>query len=769
MKNFLKAIIVFYPFVAFATDYTDSTMPYSITLNGGSRSDTITASRGNGVATTVGYGRDPSFGISGAASSQYQLTFQSPNSGANDTTYYNGGITVGNNLQVAFNNLHTLAVERRSVSVGNGATFVLFSSGNSMSSAQFSDYGADSKVYFSRGASLHLGSNATANFTNNQFFIHNGTVSLVTGATLSVDSAKAIRFQNQLYNSGGTITLNGNVYNVGGSPNGISTSVSYFQSVNGTINVQGNFYNGGQVQGNAIDSSGSVAGGFNVPDPAFGGGGTLLLYGENMRMNVSGTFTSTLGGDLGAGGSILRPQNSSVGIYGATLSATTLNNNSGSTLTFGAYNGVMGSFNGTLNNNSTMIIDMAGASGGEHKIVNGTLNNNERNGASITLINGNTEFANATLSSDKTTVNMIINEDSISDFQHSLDSNQQAILNSLDNSYHTIYTLSGANSQSLKLSANMLDNAIRTQFFSAPQAAIDTIKNHLNADSVMSAQGTVATLSSDVSAIAGGMLGGASGGFGGIKAGLYYGNLKTLFSLQAAYMSGALNAKNHTSILQSNLNNKATNLALQASFASRFLSNNRLEFDINLIYANAGTKSTRHISMSNATQSFHSSFNLWQIALDTHVGYRFGADGGTFSLKPYVALLQSYNTLSPFIESTQSSGDIQALSTKGLNAYYISAALGLDSAYRINKNAYLRFGIDYEQFLLSTQALKLTFVGGDSISFDKPYQSRVGVNLRGRYELNTHILLGLDAQFKAAIHTDNLYYYGISAVFGYVF
>ncbi len=351
--------------VAHCLDYTDYNLPSNISLNGGLREDTITSSKGNGQATTIGYGRNPHLSISGVAGSQYELRVLDTT-----TTFYSGGFSIGNGIESALTSIHTLAIERGSVGIGSGASFSVISSGTTID-AQGSDYGGESKVRFARGTSLSLAQNASAEFSNANFFIHDGSTTLSQNANLTISATKAIRFQNEFTNNGGRATLNGSVYNVGGSV-GIQNTISNFTLNGGSVSVVGNFYNGLESKDMSVDSTGSVAGGFNTFDAQFGGGGNLTINGGSM--SVSGTLISQLGGSSIRDGGIYDPKPSTISIYGGTLSATGgVQNLSGSTLTIGALSGVMGKIQGSVTNTGEIIINAAGANAGNHELITGTL------------------------------------------------------------------------------------------------------------------------------------------------------------------------------------------------------------------------------------------------------------------------------------------------------------------------------------------------------------------------------------------------------------
>ncbi|WP_300899739.1 hypothetical protein [uncultured Helicobacter sp.] len=746
----------------YAIDYSGS-LPSSISLNGGTRSDKVTARSSQGwQVSTIGSISGSAFSIRGVANSQYTLTFESPTN-INGVTYYNGGISIGDNLQVSFTNLHTLAVQRGSMSVGSGAQFTLISSGTTIS-AQGTDYGGDSKVRFGRGTSLILASGANARFTNGNFFIHDGSILVSAGATLSVDATRAIRIQNELTNNGGTITFGGNVYNVGGNVGTrANTTTSNFTSTNGTISITGNFYNGGQVENNAIDSTGS--GWLNVYDPPFGGGGSLMLYGGSM--SVTGSITSTGGGNRGAGTIIDEIQSSSIGIYGASLSATNgLNNQSGSTITFGVYNGKMGAFTGNVNNSGSIIYNMAGASGGTHTLISGTLSG----GGSVALLNGNTEFATATLSTDKREVIVNIKQDVIDSFNATLQSNQKAIVNALG---EDIYTIAGANTQSVTSDVNRLNNALFSQFISTPFSGLDVLKGSISAVSISTQSNS--PLGADAGAITRSILGSANGGFAGVRLGAYIKIKKAVLSVYGGYTYGSMRSKGQDyTLLESSFSNKSYSSGLGANYHLYLLPHNRLELDVDVGYFTSSLDSKRKIQLNTAAnQIFEATYRTNQVSLDTKLGYRLGANRGRSSLKPYFRLLQSYNMFSGFTENALTSGitdKAKALSMPQYNAYFMSLGVGLDGAYRIDRSKYVLFGLDYEQFLLSTQKLQLQFIGGEKLSFDKPYDNRIGLSIGARFEPRRKIQLGLDGYFKAAINqADNLYYYGVSALLGYVF
>ncbi len=349
--------------IAYCTSYNN--LPSSVTLSTNEQREDFTISRkGNGDAYSFSaYGMR----IIGASGATYELKADN-----GVTTFFSKGGFSLTQATFALTGYHTLVIESGGISVGANSNFSYISSTQNIS-AGGTEYGGNPKVRFNTGTSLTLGANARATFSDMSIFIHDGAILLSQGANLTIEATKAIRFQESLTNNGGTITINGNAYNIGGKrgivPND-RTTIANFHSTNGNVVVNGDFYNGGQAD-NAVDTTGS-AGGFNVYDPAFGGGGNLSIYGGSMRIN--GKLISTRGGDGVWGGDIINAQNSSIGIYGGTLTTTGgVENRSGSTLTIGALGGTMGKIEGNVSNTGAIIINAAGAGSGNHNFITGNL------------------------------------------------------------------------------------------------------------------------------------------------------------------------------------------------------------------------------------------------------------------------------------------------------------------------------------------------------------------------------------------------------------
>lgn len=775
----------------YAIDYTNSTLPSNITLNGGQRQDTITSIKSpqGWQMTTIGLNRNPHLSINGTATSQYTLQVRD-----DTTTFYSGGFSIGSGVEATLTSIHTLAIERGSVNVGSGASFSVISSGNTIS-ARGSEYGGESKVRFARGTSLSLAQNARADFSNANFFIHDGSTAISQGANLTISATKAIRFQNEFINNGGSVNLTGSVYNVGYSSSIWENSVSTFTINGGSVSITGDFYNGAESKDMSVDSTGSVAGGFNALDSAFGGGGNLIINGGSM--SVSGTLISQMGGDSINGGGISNPRNSSISIYGGTLSATGgVQNLSGSTLTIGALKGTMGQIQGSVTNSGQIIIDAQGASEGTHKFIIGTLNS----GSNISLRNGNTEFATSNLQNTELTVKL--DNAKISSFTSSLESNQKSTLNALGNQ---IYTTNGATSPRLTQSADLLNQSAFT-LLSVPFSLISILKSNLSYPVSLRKphKQNQKTNSLEIGFI-GGILQSSSkisGGGGGVRLGYakdfasYFGDLR--LDINAGYVYSAIK-DSATSTLMSYASSLISHTAgAEAIFSIPLTRDARLGLKFGLGGFMTFIDSHREVDtrLLWANPSLKSSLSLYQVALDSSVSYEV-VRLSNFIATPYLGLHQSVNILPSFAESSGQSNTPQstsiALKTQGYKAYHLGLIVGLEARLRLKerafgverdlKNAESKKGvllgkIEYEYLALSSQkSIVFEYPSTDSISLKPPHSHKVRGALGFQKDFTNGVTLGVEASIQSLISTQSisktlgqsLYFYGANATVGYRF
>ncbi|MGX3044293.1 hypothetical protein [Helicobacter sp. T3_23-1056] len=799
--------------VSFGVDYTDYSLPSTITLRTNEqRQDATISVKGNGEAYSFSANTVQIIGASGA-------TYELKADNSVTTFYLRGGFTLNNQARFALTGYHTLAFESGGISVGANSQLSYISSTQNIS-AGGTEYGGNPKVRFGRGTSLSLGTNASATFSDTSIFIHDGGVNLSQGANLKIEATKSIRFQESLANNGGTITLTGNTYNIGGKRGNIPndrTTIANFQSTNGTIIVNGNFYNGGQAD-NAVDITGN-AGGFNAFDPAFGGGGNLNIYGGSMTIN--GSLISTKGGDGVWGGDIINPQNSSIGIYGGTLSTTGgVQNLVGSTITIGADSGgKLGQIIGNVSNNGTFIIDASGASDGNHTFITGTLT-----GQAI-LRNGNTEFATSNLSADKKSLQVTLDTKKIASFTHTLNPNQSATLNALGS---RIYTTNGASSTSLTQLAQNLNYGVFSAFVSSPFAFISYLKSSLDSTSQTITNNPKSTNKSNalsINLIGSGLSLGTStdgvksafGGSGGVKISFAKDlilaslsrtrTLPATLALNAGYTYTTLKTSSQSSMLNQDISLNAQTAGIEAILLLGF-ADKRFGFSTNLggFMSFLEAHRTLDSSLISAKSPLKSSFALYQVALDSIFSYDFAsfvsANSGLNVLAPYIGLHQSINILPSFAESSDEVAPSQMkLKSNDYTAYHLGLIAGvkysfLFSRFASSQSLRLNAKMQYEYVAYHSQkSLDFAYIASQStqnnqstqipqsaqnLSFGMPLAHKLNANLGVEKDFANGLNLGLNITFDtlfASQYTNSspetlnqqYYFYGANATLGYRF
>lgn len=637
-----------------AVDYTDYNIPATITLSGGIRNDTITSTppKSSYQASTIGYGRNPHLTLQGTSGSQYQLTIND-----NTTTYYSGGFSVAAGIQAGLMNVHTLSLERGSISVASGASFTVYSSGNSIS-AQGSDYGGDSKVWLQKGSNLTLATNATANFQNARFFISEGTTTVGQNAKLTISATNAVRLQNSLTNNGGTITLEGPTQNIGSYISVTKNGVSTITNNSGEIIVKGDFYNGGQ---GIVEQSSALL----SPDPAFAGGGNLVINGGTMTIN--GKLTSTQGGDPVYGGGINNPQNSSISVNGGTLTVTGgLENGTGSTISFGASGGVMGQIKGDVNNTSgnAIIVNIAGASAGKtYTLITGNLTGTNTNFS----IQG-TEFISATQNGNGIT--LTTNQSVIDSFESSLNANQKAILNAF-NTDGNIYTYGSG--ETLRSDINAVSEILDENLTHTAPLGVSTLLANANL--------SMQTAYRDSISIA--PLASFSSHANGLKGGVYGLNLnaskragKHLFSVYAGYGYGNGAYQNSAGKLESSSHQML--LALQDR-----ISLGKLEADIMGYYGYGSSDVRRNLSVFSQNHSANGKLSFQEFGLRLNVAMPLRALPN-FTFSPYIGLGYAFSNQGAMNEAN---ADSLRLSAGARNVNRIEGAVGLRTIYTIKDYA----------------------------------------------------------------------------------
>lgn len=740
-------------------------MPAFITLTPNTnKQDTTLSQAGNGEQT---FFHARSFSIKGASNATYTLS-------ANDKTthFQSAGIQLTDTAKVALMGYHTL-------SFGNGSSLVLDSSSSlfvilsdkSLINPQASEYGGESKVRFGEHSKLLLAQNSQASFSQLRLFIHDGEVLIENGASLSIEADKAIRFQHKLQNNGGTLTLKGNIYNVGNTrgltPNDYTTTAQ-FVSHNGTITIDGDFYNGGQTD-KGVDSTGGGSG-LNPFDSAFGGGGDLVLYGGTM--SVSGQLISQQGGNLTIDGDLLKPKDSSIRLYGSVLEVQKgVQNKQASTIIFGTYNGKLGQIKGDITNNGTILVESKGLSLGKHTFIQGTLTNQ----GALSLTQAQHDFLTITLVDSNTALTITRKEDAIHAFDNKLGANAP-ILQALDSALEqanmgSIYTYGGeealsglvsdtqgllaaqqamplATLESLQahhitatpLSPQTLAKLNATQAYARlaynsaplpkhqPRAMPKSYAPYQNAllatpSYVYAPQRRIAL---DMRALGGGVFGKyGAGGLVGLEAGasaqIFGHNLR----LGGSFLYNTL-GQNLTTTSTKNTS-YAFGLSLSDTIAWK-----SLELDLGLL-GSLGTFETQNsIAISGARLDSSSSFLASRFMGEVALGYRFFMGSAFF--KPYASVRQYLLTQ----HNANAQGDALQAATQAYTDYMINIGFGAQSgvAFSVFRGVgILTARVDYEPHLYNTKQKAAISLGSTSIPIALPYSDRLALGANAHYQL----------------------------------
>ena len=605
-------------------------------------------------------------------------------------------------------------------------------------------------------------------------FTNRGSMS-TQNATISI-TANSARNYGSITNNGGNISIqNTSIYNIGqkvalagASP----SSVASITNNGGSITIGGSVYNGGQENTSIVCQVGGCGGG-NITN----NGGSITIQGQLISESKDG-------------------QNSSIGIYGGTLSATGgVQNKAGSTLTIGALNGKMGQIQGNVTNSGQIIIDAQGASGGTHQFITGTLNTT----SNISLRNGNTEFATSSLQGSTLTVNL--DTAKIASFTSSLEPNQKSTLNALGSQ---IYTTNGATSPRLAQSADLLNQSAFT-LLSAPFSLISIMKSNLSYPvSYTSHTSKIKKTNSLEIGFIGGILQSSSkisGGSGGIRLGYardfasYFGS--SSLEIEAGYVYSATKDSATSTLLSYASSLTSHTAGAEAIFFTPLTRDSRLWLKIGLGGFMTFIDSSREVDTTLlwANPRLKSSLSLYQITLDSSVGYEV-VRLSNFIATPYLGLHQSVNILPSFAESSRQSNTPQstsiALKTQGYKAYHLGLIVGLEAQLRLKRvfgvervssNAESKKGvllgkIEYEYLAFSSQkSIEFAYPSGDFISFGTPHSHKVRGALGFQKDFTNGVTLGVEASIQSLISTQSisktlgqsLYFYGANATVGYRF
>lgn len=600
-------------------------------------------------------------------------------------------------------------------------------------------------------------------------FTNRGTMT-AQDSTISIIPTSAWN-QGDITNNNGDITIGTDLLNIGqrGTLADTFSSVAHITN-SGKLTIEGNLYNGGQENPNIMCQVGGCGGG-NITNY----GGIITITGQLISEPKDG-------------------QSSSINIYGGTLNVDKgVQNKAGSTLTIGALNGTMGQIQGNVTNAGQIIIDAQGASADTYQLMT-KLTNNQGN---ISLINGNTDFAKSNLQGSTLTVNL--DTAKIASFTSSLEPNQKSTLNALGSQ---IYTTNGATSPRLAQSADLLNQSAFT-LLSAPFSLISIMKSNLSYPvSYTSRTSKIKTNSLEIGFI-GGILQSSSkiSGGGGVRLGYakdfasYFGS--SSLEINAGYIYSAIK-DNATSTLLSYASSLTSHTAgAEAIFFTPLTRDSRLWLKIGLGGFMTFIDSSREVdtTLMWGNPSLKSSLSLYQIALDSSVGYEV-VRLSNFIAAPYLGLHQSANILPSFAESSGQNSPQStsiALKTQGYKAYHLGLIVGLEARLRLKERAFggehdlkneqskkgvLLGKIEYEYLAFHSQkSIEFAYPSGDFISFGTPHSHKVRGALGFQKDFTNGVTLGVEASIQSLISAQSisktlgqsLYFYGANATVGYRF
>jgi len=780
----------------------------SVNLTAGEqKQDTLLSTKANALSDVYTTTISNPFTLSGPSDASY--TISSANTAT--TVYFSGVTTVDTGAVLNLKDFHTLAYENGGITVNENAIFNADLSNNIINPTN-TDYGGAAKVLFARannvttfGAKLELKQGAKANFTKAKFFISDWDINLDQGSQLNIQ-ADTIRIQKSLNNNAAQVSLQGDVYNIGGNIGGATTSISTIENTNdGRIIVEGNFYNGGQAR---VDTSGSVAGGFNAFDPGFGGGGDLILRGGSME--VKGKFISQRGGDLLNSGNLLQPKNSQIELYGATLKVGGgLENKTGSSLTFGIHNDIMGKLDGDLNNNGGVVyVDVNGAKEQDYQIWTGQATGvksiqlkNPNNFVSLSCQDGVLKVSKAMAGSNQTNFTCITSvpttptqptdptnpvtpsdtpntpsQPAVSkydEWKNELSNSSANVVGFLEKKYGgEIFTL--GSSQELNTLVNDIQTST-TNYVSEPAKifsafkADTTISNPVNPSfsSQSIAASELIVLDNGASLIPyeidpkknfylngfGGVLKGNSidGYLAGFNLGFNHLLEDNLFQMQFSYAYAnndqdlaTQSATTRSKLFAFALFDKMIFDAYESEFKASALAG---KFDVQRQY------STTLLNYSKAD------FNAYQINLGANIGYRFGE---RISFKPYVGLEHYLDIQDSFSEN----GGL-GLHSKGYTHYLLALALGAEMKYEFDTMFYYAKAHYENKLYKSHKSIFFEFDGGTKLRYANEYDNTLTLSLGTQIFTYDKLKFNIEALYR--YYSSGMNFYGGNFLVKYSF
>lgn len=749
---------------ALKADYTGIIKPSSITLAGGVTQTHNAIADCNRYDCTFGYqndkGVDFTYATSGSGKSSLTLNAilpQNPPSTAEKTIkFYMNNTTIKPNSNLTLNNFNSILLEK-TMSIDNAS--LIFNANTSSTSSIF-QMNSGSRVLLTNGATLEV---------NARQFLNREVVS-VSKSTLNITATTATRSYNAIQNDGGSITINGNFYNLGQKVVNYSTtsSVANFTSTDGQITINGNFYNGGQLPESLLVTSGDCrVGGC--------GGGNITINGGSM--SVSGQLISQ-----GKDG-----QNSSIQIKGGTLKVTGgLYNKDGSTLTFGVRNGIMGKLQGNLTNqNGVVKVDLKGINtAGTHQIITGTITGL----TNVDITNTpNPAFLTSTYKDGSVSITQAGggsggesgggsggggSPSKFDEFKSSLNKNEQGIVSALSSKFGGDLPLL-TNVENIETALADADKSVKDNLVSQPKNMLTAFKGDVLLAPMSQGRFVARRLAASGAvrfdngrrvralqakpnvefqlAPVGGVM--KSADMNGVLAGL---------SLGANYKMGAFTHKTSLAYAygtaKQDLSTQSTETKahlLQAGVLSLYKYGiYETEFNANLLFGSF----TIDNKWTERSLNSSSKFNNYELNLGLVAGARYGK---RLSFKPFVGVQNYGQRQDGFV-------GILGFESKAYNAYILDGVLGVQMQYVRSAFSSVYGKVSFERRLYNTHKFVFLRSGDNELKYEnQSYESVVSAALGA--QLLTYKRFKLNAEGFLRHYDTGFNYYGGSLVMRYRF
>lgn len=427
------------------------------------------------------------------------------------------------------------------------------------------------------------------------------------------------------------------------------------------------------------------------------------------------------------------------------LIVANVDNSANGTINFHSLNGKMGSITGSLTNtNGTLNIYVVGARYEQHSLVGTGSSGLDK--ANIIFDNNAFEFIAATMDSSKEKITITKKENNVWAFRQSLNKTQKGILDVLDSRYN-IYTYGG--SDFLKKVINDTQKSIYSTYLSAPFAMLDNMKPKFNQYNTKL----------DLKLIANGFFGSdiGIGGLGGfnINYGVVMGKYIVHYELGYGYGAVSNERKNY------NADTKGHIISFGAMNHSKLPNEFETETKIYSLMGFFDSLQSIKVADSNTTSSLSkSSFNIFNLGVDTHVGYKINF--GDLSIKPFMGFNQTLSIRNKLTEK----GGFNAV-IPSTNSYMMYLSTGVENRYLFSDRKYIYAKLGYEYKMLNTRNLTIN-LDGINVIFTTPFANKFMIDMGGEFLFKATSLIALGVSYNTAI-TQDIHYFGGNLTYKFKF